>query len=440
MNSGITSISSSAQLFRYGALAFPLAFAGIPIYLHAPDFYAGEFDVSLATLGTTLLLLRIVDAVQDPLIGRYSDQFNKWRRSIMTFGLCLFASGFWMIFHPVASMVVLWFAISIFVCTTGFSIVSINFQALGGLWNANSNERTKITAWREAIGLLGLLAVAIAPPLLGSAQDPKAAFHLLSLVYLPILAIASWLFFTWMDNASIDVPEKTTRPKDKPTPLNSRWRLHFYGIYFLNGFGSSIPAVMVIFFVRDRLQAEEYLGLFLLLYFLSGALAMPLWQRLSKSVGKYRCWMFSIVLAVATFCSVTLLGPGDYVAYAVICVLSGAALGADLALPPSMLADHISSQNDQARASSYFSVMTFLSKGSLALATGIMLPALGALGYQPGVLVSDDVTQYLSLSYGLVPSIVKVIVAFWIWKKLPLLSSLGMVKISEENAPTHQLK
>ena len=437
MKSGAPSAVTNSSVFTYGVLAFPLAFAGIPIYLHAPDFYADEFGASLATLGATLLLLRIVDAVQDPLIGRYSDRFNERRLAIIFIGVCLLATGFWMIFHPLTSMLVLWFAISVFVCTTGFSIVSINFQALGGLWHADKDERTKITSWREGIGLVGLLAAAIAPTLLGITEDAKATFHGLSIIYIPILAASAWLFFRWAANAEFDAPFDKNRPNGWLSIFDSRWRKHFFGIYFLNSLGSAIPAVMVIFFVRDRLQAETELGIFLLLYFLSGALFMPLWQHLSRVVGKYRCWMFSILLAVVSFCTVFMLGPGDREVYALICILSGAALGADLALPPSLLADHIVSESDQAVASGYFSIMTFLSKTALALATGITLPVLGALGYHPGNPTSPEVAQYLSISYGVVPSMIKLAVLFWIWRQLPLLQSVEQAKMEHENV-AHQ--
>ena len=64
-----------ADLALYGILALPLAFAGLPVYLHAPDFYATSYGLSLAALGSVLLGLRVVDAVQDPLIGTFSDAF-----------------------------------------------------------------------------------------------------------------------------------------------------------------------------------------------------------------------------------------------------------------------------------------------------------------------------------------------------------------------------
>ncbi|MCH9697612.1 MAG: MFS transporter, partial [Gammaproteobacteria bacterium] len=57
-------------------MALPLSFASMPLYIHATDFYATEYQVSLVTLGIVLLLLRLVDAVQDPIIGVISDKFQ----------------------------------------------------------------------------------------------------------------------------------------------------------------------------------------------------------------------------------------------------------------------------------------------------------------------------------------------------------------------------
>ena len=59
-----------AQLFKYAFLALPLAFAGLPIYIHAPDYYTTNLGISLTAIGYILLILRAVDAVQDPIIGQ----------------------------------------------------------------------------------------------------------------------------------------------------------------------------------------------------------------------------------------------------------------------------------------------------------------------------------------------------------------------------------
>ena len=90
------------------------------------------------------------------------------------------------------------------------------------------------------------------------------------------------------------------------------------------------------------------------------------------------------------------------------------ALGGDLALPPSIVADRISRLDLQDAASRYFSGLTFLGKLSLAVASGFSLPLLSILGYQPGGENGPNVTAHLSTVYALIPSLTKMVVAFWL--------------------------
>ncbi len=392
----------------YGALGFPLSFAGLPIYLHAPDFYAVTLAQPLASLGFVLLALRLIDALQDPLIGSLSDRFHSQRPAIILAGTVMLGGGFWMLFHPAASAPLAWFAVSVLICTTGFSVVTINLQTLGGLWQTSAAERTRVTGGREALGLLGLLATAIAPTLLTQWTGQTLAFHYLTLAYLPLLAGAFVLLMVWLKSARLSLPSTTSPPESWRTLLKDRWRITFFSLVLLNTFASAIPAVLVLFFVRDRLGAEAFTGLFLLIYFLAGTASMPLWIRLAARFGKVRAWQLSLGLAVVTFIWAALLGRGDLAAYAIVCGLSGLALGADLALPPALLADHIDADKRQAEASRLFSLMALLSKTSLAAATGLALPVLGLLGYAPGMEMTPRLDWVLSLTYAALPCILKI--------------------------------
>ncbi|HCV12215.1 MAG TPA: MFS transporter, partial [Candidatus Accumulibacter sp.] len=73
-----------------------------------------------------------------------------------------------------------------------------------------------------------------------------------------------------------------------------------------------------------------------------------------------RAWLASMVVAVASFVWAAGLGAGDIWPFALVCLLSGAALGADLTLPAALLAD-ISEQpqgddepRHRAQAGAYF--------------------------------------------------------------------------------------
>ena len=149
--------TSVYNVLKYSLIAFPLAFAGIPIYLHAPDYYSTNLGLEIEIIGFSLLFLRIFDAVLDPLIGFISDRYFSFRDKIIYLGSFLLISGFWMIFHPVTANIITWFCLSVFVCTLGFSILSINLQAFGGLWDIPRDKVTKVIATRESIGLMGFL-------------------------------------------------------------------------------------------------------------------------------------------------------------------------------------------------------------------------------------------------------------------------------------------
>jgi Na+/melibiose symporter-like transporter len=172
----------------------------------------------------------------------------------------------------------------------------------------------------------------------------------------------------------------------------------------------------VLFFIRDRLQAPAYEPLFLASYFAAGALAMPLWVRLVARIGLIRSWLAGMALAVASFVWAATLGAGDVTGYVLVCVASGVALGADLALPGALLAGVVQRAGHGGRLEGgYFGWWNFATKLNLALAAGLALPALQALGYAPG-RQDAAALQALTVTYCLLPCALKLLAAALLWR------------------------
>ena len=68
------STMSNARMLSYGLLGLPLAFAALPIYVHVPRFYAETAGMELALLGAILLGARLLDAGIDPWLGWLADR------------------------------------------------------------------------------------------------------------------------------------------------------------------------------------------------------------------------------------------------------------------------------------------------------------------------------------------------------------------------------
>ena len=110
-----------------------------------------------------------------------------------------------------------------------------------------------------------------------------------------------------------------------------------------------------------------------------------------------------MALAIVTFAWAA-VGPGDYTAFALICALSGIALGADLALPPALLARVIGRFPRRSDEGAYFGLWNFANKMNLALAAGLALPVLEASGTRPGRAMRPRSTRSPRLRRAALPS------------------------------------
>ena len=452
------------QGWRYGLMGLPLAFVALPLYVLLPNHYARGFGVSLATLGAVLVAVRLFDTLIDPLLGRWADHLHQRSRAKQgapatvlrwaALAALLLCTGIGLLFFPPLALqanttqVMLWLAATLLLTTTAFSALTILHQAWGARLGGDALYRSRVVAWREGLGLVGVIIASIAPVALGLPA---------TVALLVIASVGGWL--AWRsapvpprsDATSVAGPHPYPLPEaERARPMHSdqahasglksplvtqtnssvwlpwqrtRFR-QLMGVFMVNGIASAIPATLLLFFVQDRLQAPPSTEpLFLGSYFVCAALSIPLWLKLVARLGLARTWGLGMLLSVLVFAFAAGLGAGDVSAFVIVCALSGAALGTDLALPAAMLAGVIQHHGDQQQSEgAYFGWWAFATKLNLALAAGVALPALGLLGYTPGA-TDPQALQTLTFAYCLLPCALKTLAAallyFLIIRKSP---------------------
>jgi GPH family glycoside/pentoside/hexuronide:cation symporter len=399
-------------LLSYGLFGLPLALVALPIYVYVPQFYAERFGMSLTLIGGALLIARILDAFIDPAIGMCIDKRRNGigYQHFIVWSLPLLICGFVALFNPpdiAGTQPFAWFLSSLMVVYLGFSLATIAYQSWGASLTQVRAQRSRLTGIRETCGLVGVIIAAALPGF--------ADICWLSPVFIVTLLAGAFVLLRHSPRPD-SAPHINDKIADLLAPFrNARFRWLF-SVFVANGIAAAVPATLFLFFASDRLALPQYAGLFLVLYFIAGALSMPLWVALARRHGERRAWLISMALAIATFVWAYTLISGASTAYAFICILSGFALGADLALPPALLAAVIGHAGDIGkREGAYFGIWNWATKINLALAAGISLPLLEVMGYRVGSTDAQGL-HALAVGYALLPCLLKSVAALMLWR------------------------
>jgi glycoside/pentoside/hexuronide:cation symporter, GPH family len=390
-------VTSSARLPAWSLFAALIAMAGLPIYIHAPKFFVDSYGVPLASLGFVLAGLRLIDVVQDPLLGWLAEATRPRRRLGIALAVGVTALSLVALFAvppPVAPL--LWFGLCLTGLFSGFSFLTICFYAEGvaKAQTLGLQGHIRLAGWREAGSLVGVCLAAVAPVALVALTDrPFTAFAAIFCVVAVMATLAMRREWAGQPAEPVPNPFALFRPI-----LADALARRLLLIALLNASPVAVTSTLFLFFVESRLGGPGWEGPLLLLFFLSAALSTPIWSALARRHGPRPVLLTAMVVAILAFLWTLALGDGDLVAFAMICAASGAALGADLTLLPAIFSARLAA----------LGLWSFVSKLSLALAALTILPALDAAGFVPGAENTESALQTLTLIYAGLPCVLKV--------------------------------
>ncbi len=323
--------------------------------------------------------------------------------------LPLLLLGFGALFHPPLlshGATLAWFLASLLLVYSAYGLAGIAHQSWGAALSQAPTQRARVAAVREGCGLLGVILAAALTSVLG--------YDGLSLAFAVCLLATGALLLARAPRPTSRSAGDVIAGSGWKVPLRQRAFRWLFAVLLVNGVAAAIPATLFLFFAGDYLRLGHYAGPFLIVYFCAAAASMPLWVALARRFGEARAWGGAMLLAASVFVWAYGLDAGAAWGFASICLLSGLALGADLALPPALLAGLIGAAGHAGRhEAAYFGWWNWGVQMSLALAAGIALPLLAWLGYVPG---SSSGLPALSAAYALLPCALKLLAALLLWR------------------------
>ena len=386
-------------MLRWSAFAAVLSGAGLPIYIYAPKLYADAYGVSLTALGLVLVGLRALDVVQDPLLGWLAERLGRARGTVAAIAAALMAAAMiGLLAVPPPGAPLAWFALTLAALFTAYSFLSIAFYAAGVAFAQGCGGHLRLAAWRESGALVGVCLAAAAPALLAAAGLPVALY---AYAFAAAALLAAWAMSGAWDAGAL------SEPVPVGAILADRPARALLLLALVNAAPVAVSSTLFLFFVESRLAAPGWEGALLILFFLSAAAAAPLWSRAAARVGPRRALLAAMALATFSFGWAFLLGPGDAAAFAVICVASGAATGADLTLVPALFAARMA--RVAPNGGQGFGLWALVSKATLAVSAAALLPALDAAGFVSGEPATGSAARALSALYAALPCALKLI-------------------------------
>jgi glycoside/pentoside/hexuronide:cation symporter, GPH family len=424
-----SSSPSLVRLWRFAALVMPIAAVEVPLTTYVPPLYAAIFGFNLATIGAIFLFARLWDALIDPMVGVLSDRTrSRWgrRRPWIAGGAAVFALGAALVFVPPPHAGPALLSVALFTLYLGYSMMATPLSAWTGELSGHYHERTRITTFVMVMTALALLLALVLPSALATrlAGHPATELAAMGAMVFALLLVALPLGL-----GAVDEPAPTG---EALPPLHLRETIGFVlreklllRVIASNGavrLGQGIRTALFVFFVSAYMGRPTLAPALFLYQYLFGILACPIWLAVGRRIGKGRAAVAGELVQVAINLALLTVVPGAWPLLIALTTAQGLAQGSGNLMLRAIVADVADAhrlETGHDRVGLFFSVFALSDKAGPALAVGVALPLVGALGFMPGHANGADALFALKLVFALGPALAHLL-SFAVIRGFPL--------------------
>jgi GPH family glycoside/pentoside/hexuronide:cation symporter len=385
-----------------------------------------------ALAGVAVLIGKIWDAVNDPLVGILSDRTrSRWgrRRPYLLFGAVPFGLTFallWIV-PPIENQVLLclYFAFMFIIFDTAFTFVGAPYHSLTPELTLDHDERTSLISYRMFISIVAGILVAL---LLGEFIFPaypedqqKLAFRAMGIVCGAIFVVPSLITFVGTRE------RKEFQVEPAPSPLeglrfvlrNREWRyalvINLLGWMPIDIAASVFPFFLIYWIGMKAGDANLVMGIILA----SAALFLPVILWMSRRMEKKTAFIIATA-SWAVIMIAILFVPQDAVALAyAVAAMAGFGVSAAHVLPTAMITDVLEVDelmSGKRQEGIYAGFSVFIRKLSTGLVLALVSFVLAWSGYQEGAEVqTPGAVTAIRLVISLLPALLLVVACVVAW-------------------------
>jgi len=406
-------------------------------------FFTNVAGLDPGLAGSILLIGKIWDAINDPMIGALSDRTeSKWGRRLpwilwgaVPFGIFFFLQ--WVVpnfsDNPNTNQWGLfWYyvVISIF-ANIFYTIVNLPYTALTPELTQNYDERTSLNSFRFAFSISGsILSLIIALVLFGVFPNDPIKQYLLIGGVCAILAVLPLYWCVFGIRERVLEGEARRQANPPPPQTMSYWEqlkvafrnrpfLYVVGIYLCSWLAVQNTVAIIPYFVQNWMGlTEQDFTKVVIAVQVTGLVMLFVWTAVSKRVGKKAVYFMGMSVWVIAQIGLFLLQPGQVVGMYVLAVMAGFGVSTAYLVPWSMIPDVIELDElntGQRREGLFYGYMVLLQKLALAIGVFLVGQALQVSGFlkttagQPIPTQPDSALWAIRLMIGPIPAVILLI-------------------------------
>jgi sugar (glycoside-pentoside-hexuronide) transporter len=381
-------------------------------------FYTDTFGITAAAAGTLLVVVRVWDAIFDPIMGVLADRTNtRWGKfrpwvlwTAIPFGIMGFLTFVTPNFDPSGKLVYAY--VTYIVLMMVYSANNLPYSALSGVMTGDLGERTSLSSYRFVFAMIAALIVqGLALPMVHyfGGNDSARGYQMTMGIFSALAVIFFFVTFASTRERIQPAPDQKASIRQHFTDLltNGPWKAMF-ALTLVLFLTLAMRGSAVLYYFRYYVGDESLFSLFNVLGTCATIIGIFFSKGLAMKYGKRNLFIGGLAFTVLFTAFFAVLSPRATVLIFAMEILRQFAYGFTIPLLWAMMADvaDYSEWKNRRRATGIvFSAIVFALKAGLGFGGAITGYVLSLYGYVPNAAQTPETLDGIRLTMSIYPAV-----------------------------------
>lgn len=415
--------------FSSGEYAGSIVWQALMFFL--PIFYTDTFGLSAAAVSTMFLVVRLFDALNDPIMGIIADRTNtrwgKFRPYLLWFSLPFGLGTVLMFTTPDfgATGKIIYAYATYGLMMIIYTAMMIPYNSLVGVISPNSEERTSVASYKFVFAYAaGMSVQGFVIPLVDklgggdSARGYMLTMGIFGFLCVIVLLIA---FLSVKERVVPDTSQSSRLKEDLKDLIHNRPWIILFLVCVSSLIYLAIRSAVIMYYFKYYIGDAAAAGPFMVIGTACVLLGVLPTQWLSHRIGKKKLYLITLVIIMISSAGFFVAGPDDMIFIYAMQIIFSLASGPTMPLLWAMLADtadYSEWKNGRRATGLVYSAATFSQKMGFSIGGAFSMMILSFFGYVAGAKQTATSLLGIKLSLSLIPAAIAVlvIVALYFYK------------------------